>query len=124
MIKSLNIDEEALQIFANRVKLLRKERNVSMEELSKYIGFSRSAISMYETGKRTPDLNVLMKYSGFFGVPVDYLLGKTNVRDPLYQVACFNNLSTKDFGKLSKGAQKDIKNFIADVMARELNDEE
>ena len=47
MIKSLNIDEEALQIFANRVKLLRKERNVSMEKLSKYIGFSRSAISMY-----------------------------------------------------------------------------
>ncbi len=124
MSKDLDIGEEALHKFATRIKQLRQERNISMEKLSPMIGLSRSAMSMYETAKRMPDLKVLMTYSRFFGVPADYLLGKTNVRDPLYQVACFSNLSTKDFGMLSKKAQKDIKNFIADVMARELKDEE
>lgn len=117
--KKLNLSAEALKTFAQRIKELREERNFSMMQLSKYIGFSRSAISMYETERRSPDIKVLMTYSEFFDVPVDYLLGKTNLRKPLYQVACFSDISTNDFGKLSKGAQKDIKNFIEKVMEQE-----
>lgn len=123
MSKNNDIDivlsEKALVTFAKRIKELRSERDFSMERLAGYIGLSRSAISMYETQRRKPDVSVIMRYSNFFGVSSDYLLGKTNIRKPLYSVACFSNLSDSDIGRLSKDAQNDIKNFIADVMARE-----
>ncbi len=124
MPRGLNLEDKSLHIFAKRIKELRMERNFSLDRLSQLIPISRSAISNYELELRKPAPSVLVIYSEFFNVPIDYLLGKTDVRDPLYQVACFSNLSTKDFGMLSKKAQKDIKNFIADVMARELKDEE
>lgn len=116
---NLEMSEEAKKTFAQRIRLLREEREFSMRELATAIGFSQSGIGMYETGKRSPDLTVILTYADFFGVPVDYLLGKTDVRDPLYQVACFSDISRKDMGRLSKASQNDIKNFIEYVMDKE-----
>ena len=116
---SVVIDDYAQKCFMERIKELRHERDLFANELAECLGCSRSAISMYETGKRQPDLNILTKYSEFFDVTIDYLVGKTDVRKPLYKVACFSNLADADIGKLSKGAQEDITRFIKYVMAEE-----
>lgn len=64
--------------FENRIKQLRKEKNIYQKELAEVIGVSSGAIAMYETGKRSPDKELLDKLANFFEVSVDYLLGRTN----------------------------------------------
>lgn len=63
----------------NRLKELRQQKNISQTEFSNLMGISRSAVSMYEMGKRTPDYSVLCQFADFFHVSTDYLLGKTSV---------------------------------------------
>lgn len=58
-----------------RVKKLRESRGWSQGELAKRAGVTRSAISTYEQGLRTPSADVLCALAKTFGVPADRLLG-------------------------------------------------
>lgn len=60
----------------NRIRELRKKHKISMKELGQYVGVAESTISLYETEKRQPDNNVLIKIAEIFNVSVDYLLGR------------------------------------------------
>ena len=53
---------------------LRKQRGLTMKELGEKIGVSESTISLYETGRRSPSYEILLKIAEYFGVSVDYLL--------------------------------------------------
>lgn len=64
----------------NRVKELRKQRNMTQEELGKVLDIQKAAISKYENGRAEPSTDVLKKMSALFGVSIDYLLG--NSPDP------------------------------------------
>lgn len=57
-----------------RLRILRKNNNLSMKELGKVIGVAESTISLYENGKREPDNNTLSLLADFFNVSIDYLL--------------------------------------------------
>lgn len=56
------------------LRKLRKAKGISMKELGLKIGVAESTISQYETGKREPDFETLLKLSEFFDVSTDYLL--------------------------------------------------
>jgi transcriptional regulator with XRE-family HTH domain len=62
--------------FMNRLKELRKSRNLTQDEMAKKISLPRSTYSNYETGKREPDYHTLEQIAEYFGVSVDYLLGR------------------------------------------------
>lgn len=59
-----------------KLREIRKRAGLTMKELADRIGCSESAISQYETGKRQPDYETLLKISDYFGVSVDDILGK------------------------------------------------
>ena len=61
--------------FAQRLKELRNERNLTQYELANRMGYSRGLISNYEQGVRQPDHNRLREFSKFFDVSIDFLLG-------------------------------------------------
>lgn len=65
-----------MKIFPERLKNLRKEKELTQTQLAKMIGISRGALSLYETGKREPDYCTLQKFADFFNVSTDYLLGR------------------------------------------------
>ena len=65
-----------LGVIIMRLREIRKLSGLTMKELGIRIGVSESAISQYETGKRQPDYETLLKIADYFGVSVDYLLGK------------------------------------------------
>lgn len=65
--------------FSARLKLLRKQDNLTQDALSKAIGISKSTISMYENGNREPDFETLESLADFFNVDLDYLMGKTDI---------------------------------------------
>lgn len=59
----------------NRIKLLRKAKNIKQADLAKAINVSQSALSGYETGKYEADTDTYKRMADFFGVTLDYLLG-------------------------------------------------
>lgn len=59
-----------------KIKQLRERLNISQSKLAKDLGFGRSTICQYEKGTRTPDNKTLMQLADYFGVTVDYLLGR------------------------------------------------
>ena len=59
----------------NRIRELRKQHKITMKQLGEVIGVAESTISQYETGKREPDNETLLRLGEYFGVSVDYLLG-------------------------------------------------
>lgn len=65
-----------------QVRKLRKERNLSMKEFGNLVGLAESTISLYENGKRQPDNEKLIQMADFFGVSVDYLLGRIEKETP------------------------------------------
>lgn len=67
-------------VFQERFSNLMKERGITQAEASDGIGVTRQAISLYATGKRTPDINSLYRICDFFKVSADYFLGLSDVR--------------------------------------------
>lgn len=59
------------------LKEIRKQRKYSQLKVAMDLSISREALSHYENGKRSPDLEMLVKLSRYFHVSIDYLiLGK------------------------------------------------
>ncbi len=92
--------------FENRIKQLRNEKNIYQKELAKVIGVSSGAIAMYETGKRSPDKDILDKLASYFNVSVDYLLGRTNEK------------ITVDKVKATLASDPDLANFWDELLKR------
>lgn len=66
--------------FGNRLRKLRIEKGLSQKEVALEISVSVNAISQYETDKRFPDQDVLIKLCKFYRISADYLLGLTDYR--------------------------------------------
>lgn len=59
------------------LKEVRRRKRYSQLKVAIDLSISREALSYYETGKRSPDLEMLIKLSRYFNVSIDYLiLGK------------------------------------------------
>lgn len=67
-------------LLKDRLKELRKEKEITQEKLANYLNVSRSTIAGYETGKRKPEYETLQKLANYFNVSVDYLLGNSKER--------------------------------------------
>ena len=57
-----------------KIKELRREKKVTQEELAEYLHISSQAISKWETGASSPDIDMLPKLAIFFGTSLDHLL--------------------------------------------------
>lgn len=68
--------------FGNNLKKIRQEHDMTQEELAKKINTSRSNIANYENDKNMPSIEVLNKISEILNCSTDYLLGKTDKRNP------------------------------------------
>lgn len=66
----------------NRIKLLRNEFNMTQQELADKLNGAKSTIAMYENETRKPSMEVLIKLSEIFNCSIDYLLGKTDIKNP------------------------------------------
>lgn len=66
----------------NRIKLLREEKKIRQDELAKVLSISPSAVGMYERDEREPNDEITLKLAEYFGVSTDYLLGKSDIRNP------------------------------------------
>ncbi|HFI0635980.1 TPA: helix-turn-helix domain-containing protein, partial [Streptococcus suis] len=62
---------------AQQIRVLRTAKNLSQDELAEKLYISRQAVSKWENGEATPDIDKLVQLAEIFGVSLDYLvLGK------------------------------------------------
>lgn len=62
--------------FSETLKYLRRRENLSQAEFADKSGLSRSAVAMYESGKREPGFETLELIADFFNVDLDFLTGR------------------------------------------------
>ena len=61
--------------FAERLKQLMHDANVSQDALAKAIGYSQRAVSKWLNGQAVPTADAVYKCATYFDVSSDYLLG-------------------------------------------------
>lgn len=100
-------------LLQNRLKELRKELNLTQEEVAKKIGLTKSAYGYYEQGKTVPDAYMLSNLAKIFDVSTDYLLGRTLVRNHIDTVAAHKANPHED---LPEEAQEQLNDYIEFLM--------
>lgn len=63
-----------------RLRDLRKEKNLSQEELAFCLGTNQQRISKVEKEDSSFGIDLLLRYADYFGVTTDYLLGLSDIR--------------------------------------------
>ncbi|MBR5202946.1 MAG: helix-turn-helix transcriptional regulator [Clostridia bacterium] len=61
---------------SHQLRLIRKQNRLSQQQLSDILGISRSTYCSYEIGRRTPDIETLMKLSDFYKLTLDHFVNK------------------------------------------------
>lgn len=102
----------------NRLKSLRNEKNVLQKDVADYLKISTSAYGFYEQGKRVPDTETITKLANYYNVSIDYLLGKSDIKESADDLIKNNHVTIalhNDDGidaELPDEAKKEIENFI------------
>jgi transcriptional regulator with XRE-family HTH domain len=104
------------------IRRLRREKDITQKELGKAVGVAESTISLYESGRNIPDLNMTRKLAIFFNVSLDYLAGDGAVEDrekynPGLSAVELELLSR--FRVLSDAAKQAVLNLISNLEALE-----
>lgn len=68
-------------MFYDILQILMKEHGVSSYKLTKDTGISNGLISNWKQGVKIPSAENLIKIADYFDVSVDYLLGRTDVKE-------------------------------------------
>lgn len=64
----------------NRIRDLREDCDLRQIDVSEATGIDQKTLSNYETGKTRPDSDSLIKLADFFGVSIDYLVGRVDTK--------------------------------------------
>ncbi len=75
--------------FSSNIKLLRKRRGKTQDDLAFALGLKRPTLSGYENGVAEPGLEILLKFSSYFNIALDTLLKidlSTLTESQLYQL--------------------------------------
>ena len=108
-----------IMVFGERIKQLRIEHQWTQEYVCEKLNISSGALSRYETSMYEPkSLELVKDFANLFGVSTDYLLGKSDIRNPentnldKLQIG----LSTKDYSNISDEQIKQIEDFAKFVL--------
>lgn len=61
-----------------RIRNLREDHDLKQTVLAEYLSITQRTYSRYETGERSVPVEVLAKLADYYGVSVDYLIGRTD----------------------------------------------
>jgi transcriptional regulator with XRE-family HTH domain len=96
--------------FGEGLRKTREEKGLSQAELAQKSGLQPSAISHFESGRRSPSFDNLKRLADALSVTIDYLLGREPVPTSAGPVA---QKLFRDFGQMSAEDQDDLAKFAA-----------
>lgn len=65
-----------------RIRELREDRDLTQAYMAHLLNVNQRTYSRYELGEHAIPLDILCKIADFYGVSVDFLLGRTDVKEP------------------------------------------
>lgn len=98
--------------FASNIKFLRKRRGRTQDDVAFALKLKRSTLSGYENGVAQPGMEVLISFSGYFGISIDTIL-KLDI----------SKLSESQLGELERGYDAYVKGSNLRVLTTTVNSE-
>ena len=96
----------------NRVKQLREEIGMTQVRLSIELEVSQETISAYEHGKHYPSIASLIKMMEIFNVGIDYIMGFSDVRNPVSELTDEEQIILRAFKKLPGFKKELVKAYL------------
>ena len=100
------------KIFGERIRELREQRDLSMQELANFLEVSKSSVNMWENAGVVPREPILKKISQAFDVTIDYLLGNTTREEEQERVDKLNDINSLFQQLLGNLSEEDLDKFI------------
>ena len=110
----------------NRLRELRIENGYLQSDVAKIINKSDRAVGLYERGERDPNSETWKILADFYNVSIDYLMGKSDIRNPQkIQLDDMDIAFASGIKGLNKENQETLKNIMDGLLAKqELEDKE
>lgn len=108
-------DNFTTRVFAERLSQLRAEKELSLDDLAKAVGTSKTTLNKYELKLREPKLSIVKAISDYFNVNLDWLVGFSEERDPVVNQATITDI----FNKLSPKGKEELHNFAKYILDKE-----
>lgn len=105
--------------FGERLRELREAKEITQIDLAKVLSLANSTISQYEANRRDPDSSTLKRLADYFGVSLDYLLGRSDIRTPPEIQAAHRTDDPMD--ELPPEARKSLEEFKAYIIEKYKN---
>lgn len=115
-------------MIGDTLKQLRTKQGLTSEELCSKIGIKGGSYRNYERNDRKPDYDTLVKLADFYGVSIDYLLGRPDAKppeEPLDEFARKEHLKSlekvfmKKYLALTEEQRDKVLDFLRGVLAEE-----
>lgn len=105
----------------NRLRDLRRERDLTCKELAKFIEVSPQTINKWENEQIYPSMEKLKKLAKFFDVSTDYLLGNSDERNPYqiekdFEIEAVNNSKKIELNNRLNKCLSDLSNKQLEVL--------
>lgn len=65
-------------MYLKRLKDLREDNELRQDDIARILNITRQQYSLYELGKRTLPIDLLMKLAEFYNTSTNYIIGRTN----------------------------------------------
>lgn len=99
--------------FGIRLKNERESKGISQGDFAKMLGVSRSSVGNYETSRNMPTVEILYKMSDILECSTDYLLCKSNIRNP----ECIKiDFGSDEYSCITDEQKKQIEDFVKFVL--------
>jgi transcriptional regulator with XRE-family HTH domain len=93
-------------MIGDNLKLLRKRKKVSQEEIAQELSLTRSSYSGYENGVAEPNLQTLMKFSEYYNLSLDKLIKRD-----------LSQVTDNEWDKIDKGIDSDVEGKNVRIIA-------
>ncbi len=108
----------------NRLRELRIENGYLQSDVAKVINKSDRVVGFYESGERDPNSETWKILADFYNVSIDYLMGKSDIRNPQkIQLDDMEIAFASGIKGLNKENQEIAKNIIEGLLAKQKNEE-
>lgn len=71
-----------IKMIHKNIRGLREDNDIKQKNLAEILNIAQNTYSQYETGKISFTDSMLMKLADFYNTSIDYLLDRTDVKDP------------------------------------------
>lgn len=101
-----------MEFLQKRLREVRLQRNETQQQVADKLHISRKLLSNYECGTREPSADMLVAFSIYYNVTVDYLVGASTVQEPYRRYPEFIVNLLNDYNYMSSESIEDLQKYI------------